>query len=181
MKKALLVCAVAVLALWSAGCSYEKRLGSSMPGPPPWTLQTPEDTEDVKYFVGVHLADNVLDERTGRSRSMENAYEVIAESLRADVRRESLDVVKERGAAHLGEDEDDATYYRELRVDAHREISGAQARQYYWEKWRVREGLFHWPYTRYKYYVLAEVPRAEYEKVRQSLAERIAVDAAGGD
>lgn len=160
-------------ALVVTGCAYEKRVSRSQPGPPTWVQQVPDDTEDKKVFVGMALANNILDERTARKRAMEDVRDQIALSLRTDVESEAVEIVEREGAEHLGKEEADASYYAELQNKAKQALSGVRQEAYYWEKWKIKRGLFSPSYVRYKYYVKASIPRDEYEEVRQLLLRDI--------
>jgi hypothetical protein len=157
----------------TAGCAYEKRVARSQPGPPNWVHQVPEDTEGKKVFVGMALADNILDERTARRKAMDDVREQIALSLMTDVKSESMEIVEQEGAQHLGEDEDEGAYHAELQNKARQALAGVRQDAYYWEKWRVKRGLFSGSFVRYKYYIRATMPREHYEEIYRSLAQDI--------
>ena len=176
MKSRMALCIVLISVAGMAGCAYETKMTSSQPGPPVWVVQVPEDTEQSKVFVGMALADNILDERTARNRAMEDVRDQIASSLKTVVVSEAIDIVKEKGAQHLGEDADEASYYAEVKSKVSQAMSGVRQDAYYWEKWKEKAGFFSPSYTRYKYYVRAQMPRALYEELQKGLAESIAAD-----
>jgi hypothetical protein len=168
-----MIALVVMCVLLVSGCSYEKRVDRSQPGPPLWVQQMPADTEETKVFVGMALADNILDERSARRRAMADVREQIALSLMTDVQSRSAEIIEEEGAQHLGEDEDDASYYAELQNKAEQALAGVRQEAYYWEKWRVKRGIFSPSFTRYKYYMRASIPREHYQEVYRSVAQDI--------
>jgi len=172
---AVLVCAAGL-----AGCTYEKRVDSSHPGPPAWVVQTPEDTAGSKVFVGMGLADNILDERNARNMAMDDVRSQIAASLQTDVSREALDIVRQKGAQHLGKDVDGAEYYSEVKTTVDQAMAGVRQDDYYWEKWKVKLAIIAPGYVRYKYYVKASMPKALYERLLRGLAENVAADVERG-
>ncbi|MCD6416547.1 MAG: hypothetical protein J7M08_07615 [Planctomycetes bacterium] len=174
MKRNLVMSLLALLAVGVAGCAYEQRIQTSQPGPPPWVAQMPEDSAQSKVFVGIALADNILDERNARQRAMEDVRTQIAQSIETLVVKEATDIVQERGAAHLGQDVDKSAYYAEARIKARQAMSGVELKAFYWEKWKQKTSFFKPGYTKYKYYVLAYMPRDQYEKLQQTVAGQIA-------
>jgi len=174
MKRAFFLCVVAGMVAAAMGCTYEKRVDTSLPGPPPWVVEMPEDTEDSKVFVGIALADNILDERGARDRALADVRTQIAESLATSVQRETLEIVEEKGASHLGQDENRASYYAEAKSLARQAMSGVEPTGYYWEKWKVKSGFWKPAYTRYKYYVRAEMPLSLYSRMRETLSKQVA-------
>jgi hypothetical protein len=84
-----------------------------------------------------------------------------------------VDIVEEEGAAHRGQDEDDASYYAELKTRAEQALAGVRQEAYYWEKWKVKRGFFSPSFTRYKYYVRAGMPREDYEQLYRSVVREI--------
>lgn len=177
MRRALFLLVVGGMLATGMGCSYEKRVDTSLPGPPSWVSQIPEDTEDSKVFVGIALADNILDERNARNRAMEDVRNQIAESLATSVERETLEITEEKGAAHLGQDEDRASYYAEAKSLARQAMSGVEPSAYYWEKWKVKSSFWKPAFTRYKYWVKAEMPLTLHNQLRETLSEQVASQA----
>ncbi|MCD6416548.1 MAG: tetratricopeptide repeat protein [Planctomycetes bacterium] len=132
---------------------------------PSWSLQPPADTEQELRFVGRAVGDNILDERLMRSRAMEDARAQIASRIATRIWTESADYLKERGAAHLGQDKvQRAEYVRRVHTRVKQQVHGVRLDGNYWEKWRIDPGLFSRAFTRYKYAILAGYPRAEYER-----------------
>lgn len=154
-----------------AGCAYEKRIAVKEPGPPEWVITTVDPSADVVTFKGMALMDNILDERTARNRALADARRQIAEGLSSDIQSASVEIVTREGAEHKGEDETDQTFRDRLEAKAQAAIDGAREMDYYWEKWKIKEGMFSGSYSKYKYYVRVDVPRALYEKLRSDLAE----------
>ena len=165
----LMLCVVA-----AAGCAYEKLESTSQPGPPDWVMMTPADTADSKVFVGIGLAENILDARTGRNRAMEDVELQIARSLKTSVVKDAIDIVKKKGAEHTGDDVADASYYSQVQTAVKQALSGVRPEAYYWGKFKVKEGFFSASFTRYQYYVKASVPRADYERLQRILTDAIA-------
>ena len=176
MRSRIALCIVVTSIVGMAGCAYEKTITSSQPGPPVWLVQVPDDTEESKVFVGMALADNILDERTARNRAMEDVRDQIASSLKTVVVSEAIDIVKQKGAQHLGKDVDTASYYAEVTSKVSQAMSGVRQDAYYWEKWKLKRGFFRPSYVRYKYYVRTRMPKALYERLQKGLAEGIAAD-----
>ena len=176
MKSKMALCIALLSVAGMAGCAYERQITTSQPGPPVWVVQVPEDTEESKVFVGMALADNILDERTARNRAMDDVRDQIASSLETVVVSEAIDIVKQRGAQHLGEDVDGGSYYAEVKSRVSQAMSGVRQDAYYWEKWKLKTGFFKPSFVRYKYYVRANMPRELYERLQKGLAESIAAD-----
>jgi len=166
------VLALCLLAV--AGCTYEKIQERSLPGPPAWVVDTPLDTPTAKVFVGIGLADNILDERVGRERAMEDAAAQIAASLKTTVVKDAMDIVKKKGPEHKGEDVASTSYYRSARTLVSQSLAGAKQVSYYWEKWKISPGFWSSTYTKYKYYVKVEMPKKDYDLLQQRLTEVVA-------
>jgi hypothetical protein len=162
---------VAVLLLVGlvTGCTYEKRLATKGPATPEWVDRSSDRTDEMMSFKGMALMRNILDEGTARDRALADAREQIAASMATQIDSSSVDIVTREGAEHLGEDEADAQYRSRLAAQAQQAVRGARETEYYWEKWKIREGLFSMPYTRYKYYVRVDVPRDLYERLVNEL------------
>jgi len=176
MKGKMALCTVLMSVVGMAGCAYETRITSSEPGPPVWVVRVPEDTAASKVFVGMGPADNILDEQNARNRAMEDVRDQIASSLKTEVVSEAIDIVKQKGAQHVGENVDEASYYAEVRSKVSQAMSGVRQDAYYWEKWKVKSGFFKASFIRYKYYVRANMPKELYEKLQTELAESIAAE-----
>jgi hypothetical protein len=166
---------LSLLALLTVGCAYEKKLAVSSAAPP-WVIQTPPDTEESLVFVGSGIADNILDQRTARDRAMEDVRAQIAASLETMVVSEAIDIVEERGAAHMGQDKEKATYSRQVEQKVAQAMSGVRQEGFYWEKWKIKRGLFSGAYSKYLYYVKASIPRDTYQKLATELTHQIAAD-----
>lgn len=174
MKERSVLCLLVLCAVGLAGCASEQKITSSQPGPPVWVVQVPGDTADHKVFVGMGLADNILDERTGRNRAMEDVSYQIAASLKTEVVKEAIDIVKTRGAKHLNQDVADASYYSQIETTVKQALSGVKQEAYYWEKWKVKRSFFRRAFTRYKYYVKASMSKADYQRLQTKLVKLIA-------
>jgi len=176
MKARVTLLVIVACAVGFSGCAYEKRIGASLPGPPVWVTQVPPDTEDAKVFVGMALADNILDEKTARNRAMEDVRAQIAASLKTNVIRDAIDIVERDGAAHLAQDEADAAYHSQVTSRVEQAMSGVRQDAYYWEKWKIKRGFFSPSFTKYKYYVKAYMSKADYERLQRILAAAIATE-----
>jgi hypothetical protein len=170
MMRIVMLAGVAVLVGGLMGCAYEKRVSVKEPGPPEWVITTVDPSAEVMAFKGMALMDNILDERTARNRALADARRQIAESLSSDIQANSVEIVTREGAEHKGEDETDQTFRDRLEAKAQAAVDGAREKDYYWEKWKIKEGLFSGAYSKYKYYVRVDVPRDLYEKLRKDLA-----------
>jgi hypothetical protein len=166
LTRLIVVVALAVLA---GGCSYEKMLDSKQAVRPDWVDRPSSSTGEMMTFTGMGLARNVLDERTARNQAMTDARAQIANSLMADTGARTVDVQEREGAMHLGEDEADAAYESRVESKARQAIRGARRTADYWEKWKIREGLFSMPYTRIKWWVRVDVPRDLYQDLANDL------------
>jgi tetratricopeptide (TPR) repeat protein len=155
-------------------CASEKLLGRSS-ATPPWVRETPTGGEVELLFVGQAVGRNVLDERTMRTRAMQDARQRVAGRLETRIRAETREVITRTGDAARGQDTADEQYVRELRTSVRQSIRGLALRATYWERWRVDPGLFSPSFTRYKYYALTAYPRAEYDRII-SYFTRVTVD-----
>jgi len=180
MKGRVCLCVLVLAAAAISGCAYEQKLESSLPGPPAWVVQTPPNSADRVVFVGIGIADNVLDERTARQRAMDDVRAQIAESLKSTVVKEALDVVKQKGPAHLGKDQTEASYYAEVQNRVSLAMSGVRQDAFYWEKWKIKRGIFHPAYTKYKYYVEASMSKEDYEALRQGIVRALVAEIQSG-
>ena len=174
MKLRIVLCGVVVLTALAAGCKLEKRIESNMPGrpgPPDWVMGVPQDTAEHMIFVGMALAENVLDERTGRNRAMEDARDQIAASLTTNVVKDTMDIVKKKGAEIHGNDITDASYWAQLKTMLDQALPGVRQDDYYWEQWRIRSWFLAPGFTKYKCYIRVRMPREDYEKIRKVLVE----------
>jgi hypothetical protein len=160
---------VMLLALLVSGCTYEKMVESKMAGRPTWIDQPTTTRDEVMTFVGMGIARNVLDERTARDQALADAREQIANTLMTDVQSSTLDVVEREGAAHMGEDEADETFRATAQTMASQAIRGARQTENYWEKWKIREGIFSGAFTRIKYWVRVDVPRNLYVRLMEDM------------
>jgi hypothetical protein len=173
MKRIECLCLVSVLLVAAAGCKVEKRVDSKLPGPPSWVVDVPQDTEDEVRFVGIGLAENILDERTARNRAMEDMQQQIASSLKATVIKNAREVVTKSGPEHRGKETPDSAYRAEVTNVVDQAMSGVRIEGNYWEKWKIKRGFFLASFTRYKYYVLGSMPREDYERLQDALTDAV--------
>ncbi len=150
--------------LLASGCASERLLARSREAPS-WIVSTPGSDQEMFYFAGTALGDNVLDEPEMRSRAMADARAQIAERVASRVSTRAEQHIEQRGYAPSGENETAARYAREVQARASERLIGVSLQDTYWEKWRVDPGLFQHSYTRYKYYVLAAFPRQHYNRL----------------
>lgn len=168
------LCVVVCYAATLAGCATETMLEAKQPGPPVWVETIPPDTADSKVFVGLALADNILEERLARNRALEDAAHQIAASLKSTVVKDAMDIVKKKGPEHLGQDIPDAYYHSSVANRVSQAMSGIHLDAYYWEKWKIRRSFLAWSFTKYKYWVKVHMPKTDYERLQKALTNVIA-------
>jgi hypothetical protein len=173
MRTKGLICALLLLAVATVGCAYERKVATSS-AEPPWVLVKPANTDERVMYVGEGLGDNILDTREARSRAMQNVRTQIAESLETIVVEQAVEIVEQKGAAHLGQDKERATYSRQVEQKVDQALAGVEQQGFYWEKWKIKEGFFSGSYSQYKYFVLAGMPRELYDKLLTELSHQIA-------
>jgi len=173
MKRKVACCASLLLAVALVGCAYERKVATST-AEPPWVTVTPKNTDTRLFFVGEGLGDNILDTREARNRAMQDVRNQIAESLESIVVQQAVEIVEQKGAAQLGQDKVRGTYSRQVEQTVEQALSGVQQEGFYWERWKIKKGLFSPSYSKYKYYVLASMPRELYDKLMTELAHQIA-------
>jgi hypothetical protein len=171
MNRIVKVIGIVVMVGLVAGCAGEKRLETSGAGTPEWINRPTRVTEDTVSFMGIALMRNMLDQRSARNRALSDARRQIAESMSTEVDASSVQIDFSEGAAHMGEDEQDASFRQRLQTQARAAVRGARETEYYWEKWKIDPGLFSRAYTRYKYYVHVEVPRDLYDRLLSDLQQ----------
>ena len=76
------------------------------------------------------------------------------------------------GPAHKGQESSKAKTLAEVRAKSAEIVRGLTAKQYYYEQWKVREGLLSGSFKRYKYYVLASYPESEYKRLVASFSQK---------
>jgi len=173
MRSKYALCVVLLWAMAMIGCAYERKTATSS-AEPPWVLTTPSSTATRIVYVGEGLGDNILDTREARNRAMQDVRTQIAESLESVVVEQAIEIVEQKGAAHLGQDKDRATYSRQVEQKVDQALSGVQQDAFYWEKWKIKDGFFSGSYAKYKYFVLASMPRELYDKLMTELSHQIA-------
>ena len=158
------LCASALLCILIASCASERMVAQSG-RTPAWTAQPPAEAADALLFVGQAVGRNVLDERSMRTRALEDARNQIAGLLETKVVGETREHIHRRGDAPRGSREvSEVEYTRLMRTSVEQNIRGVSQKANYWEKWRIDPGLFSRSFIRYKYYVLAAYSSVEYER-----------------
>jgi len=164
---------LALCCLVVSGCAYERRLRPEASVPQPGWIVSPNITmreEGRRTFVGIALADNVLDEAGGRGRALHNASQQVVNQVCTDIesrfsRNEILD-----GALYKAGGVTYSRIHDQLVARSDGIVRQLEPVQFYWEKWELREHTFGPVFTRYKYYVLAELPEAEYQRLVKEAA-----------
>ncbi|HRU05376.1 MAG TPA: hypothetical protein P5137_06335 [Candidatus Brocadiia bacterium] len=164
---------LALSCLLLTGCAFERRLRPEANVPQPSWVAAPNVTmreEGRRTFVGIGLSDNILDEAGGRSRALRNASQQVVNQVCTDVEsRFSSNEILDGALYKPG----GATYSRihdQLVARADGIVRQLEPVQFYWEKWELREYTFGPVFTRYKYYVLAELPETEYQRLLKEAA-----------
>ncbi len=158
----LAVCLVLALALVS--CASERLIDRSGPTPD-WVTSMPEPTATELHFRGQALGRNILDEAAMRNQAMMDVRQQVAATLGTSVEATSEELLRKQGSAALGADRIlQAQYRSEIRTTVDEEVRAVAQEAFYWEKWRVDTGLFQRAFLRYKYFVLAGYPKAEYDR-----------------
>ena len=162
--------ASAVLCVLAASCASERLIEQSGPTPV-WAIQVPEATDTELRFAGQALGRNVLDEKTMRSRAMEDVRHQVAGLISTKVEVQSTERLRRRGYAPHGTDKVvKAEYISEIRTHVAQRVRGVAQRGKYWEKWHIDPGLFRRSFVRYKYFVLGGYAKEEYERSVRSFA-----------
>lgn len=168
----LVVLALASVVLCSA-CRCEERLRPSNLVPEPtWTIQPPESEAGVRYYVGIALGDNILEEMQARRRAIANAAERVAQDIAADVRANITRIDAKDGADYKGENEDKGRIYDDIKAKSAQLIVRLNPIEYWREKWFVREKVCTLGFTRYKMFVLCSFPETEYKRLLAETLKR---------
>jgi len=153
-----------LLCVLSLSCASERLLEKSGPTPD-WVLQPPRPTPTKLLFTGQAVGRNVLDERTMRTRAMEDARQQVASMIGTQVTaktRQSL--LKSGHEAHGADQVLEARYVSQIRTTVQQQVHAVRLEGKYWEKWAIDPGLLRRSFVRYKYFVLASYPQDEYER-----------------
>jgi len=174
VRPSCLPAACAVFCLLAVSCASERLVASSGPTPP-WVRQTPEPAADRLLVTGQSVGVNVLQEALMRERAMEDARRQVASMIGTTVQARSHELLEKAGYAPGGSDEvRRALYRREIQTAVDQVVRAVREEAFYWEKWRVRPGLLAPAFVRYKYFVLASYPTAEYDRTVGYLARALA-------
>lgn len=167
-----LVLAVFVL----AGCAVERR---EVPGlgvqRPAWTKRPMELIGGQRVFVGIALADNVLDEANARHRALQDAAHTMLRTVAMDIQQEFKATERRQGAQYKPGGAVDAQLHDEIRARVGGVVENMRPVDNYWERWFVRERTFGPSVRRYKYYVLAEYGEEEYQAVAEEIKAKVCV------
>lgn len=158
---------------WSVnGCETKEipvQASSHVPPQPSWIMTPPPPSGGYRYYVGVALAENVLDEQGARRRALANAAENAAMSLATDVESQMVQRSEVVGAAHKGQEKPSSQVTEELKARTGEILRGLIVKEYHTEQWKIKEGPLN-SYKRYKYYVLTAYPDKEYQRLLGELS-----------
>jgi len=141
---------------------------------PSWVMSPPMPSDGIKYYVGIAVVENVLEEHQGRRRALTNAQELIAQSIATDVEARVVAIDTTEGAAHKGQDEKKAKIVEEVKAKTNEIVRGMNPKEYYYEQWKMRNSVFSpMPFKRYKYYVLCAYPQAEYDRLVKAVGASV--------
>ena len=165
---ALAAMLVAVL----SGCRTTETKLYPPPGEPKpiWVNTRMQPTDGMVSFVGIATAVNVLDEAHGRRIALENAAAEVAKCVNSKVSSSVQRTTMRTGAVYKPGGKASRQTATLAKVSASAIIHDLKAKQYYYEKWSVGQGLFGKPMVRYKYYVLAELPEEKYKALLRKAA-----------
>jgi len=103
LRPLFLAAVVGLVAVLSAGCATETRIKATPDTPrPTWTMIPPEPSDGNRFYVGIGLADNALNEAEGRRLALTNAAELAAQSIATDVESVLTETEGREGPAHKG-------------------------------------------------------------------------------
>jgi len=154
-----------------AGCNaVETRIQPSLTSAQPGWIMTPKEPgQGMRYYVGISIAENVLEEQQGRRRALANAAELVSQSIVDDVTAKVTETDSTEGPAHLGSERKKEWTREELETVSKESIRFLAPKEYYYEQWRITdnwlERLFNGGHVRYKYYVLTAYPEVEYQRL----------------
>ncbi|NQT19253.1 MAG: DUF4384 domain-containing protein, partial [Planctomycetes bacterium] len=154
------------------GCATEARIRQSGPEPS-WRWDGEKIEGDQRLYVGISVADNVLDETQARRLALANAAENAARSLSVKVTSQLAQVTKRIGPAHKGQNEAEEFVESQLKAFSDEIIRGLHPREWYSEKWEVREGFMGEAFTRYKWFVQAAYPQEQYDRVMRAIIDKL--------
>ena len=154
--------------------AYNKS-AASMEKRPPWTLAEPDDEGDKHFLIGI--SGNFATERDAREDALRHAREEFARYTGVEVTE--LDEIS-RSIYGLSSNTLDATVSgkNQTKQEANALVSRVKPKNYYFETLQSQCGGKNLGVS-YQYWVLAEVPIEEYEKVQAWKAKREAVSEAG--
>ena len=161
--------------LLAAGCATETRLEPAPGTPQPsWVDSPPEASDGNHYYIGIGLAQNVLDEQSARRKARMNAAETIAQEISLDVQTLFRKRRATEGAAHKGEEIPREKIDEEVEARANEVVRSMTVKEFYTERWKVRESFMGKAFKRYKFYVLVSYPDSEYERLVEEVHRGVA-------
>ena len=131
---------------------------------PSWVMMPPKPSDGYRYYIGIAIAENVLDEQGARRRALANATENAALSIATDVESLMVQRTEVVGAAHKGEEQPSSQIIEEVKAMSAEILRGMTVKEYYKEQWKIQKSPLN-SYKRYKYYVLTAYPEKEYERL----------------
>ena len=163
-----------VLLLAACGCAFEGRIQPPESVPPPdWTINPPAPGDGMRYYVGIAIVENVLEERQGRRRAIVNAAELASQSIVVAVGAEVTVRATTLGPAHKGQEDKQSVIVEEVKSRTDEVVRGLVPKKYYYEQWEIREKDLGPSFKRYKYYVLCAYPEAEYQRLVNAVNAKI--------
>jgi hypothetical protein len=144
---------------------------------PSWIMGPKEPAGGLRYYTGIAVAENMLEEQQGRRRALTNAAELAAQSIANDIEGLTSSIDTTEGAAHRGNEKKRARITEEVKARTSEIVRGMNPNEYYYECWQITnnwwERLWDSGVNRYKYYVLCTYPQAEYERLMNIVTEKV--------
>ena len=178
-RSLVLASAVGLAAIFVASCStQEVRLRPPAFSPQPsWIMSPQEPKAGERYYVGLAIAENVLEEQQGRRRAITNAAELVAQSIANEVEGRLASIDTTEGAAHRGEEDKKAKIVEEVKARTSEIVSAMNPKEYYYERWQITSNwwdrLWDSGFERYKYYVLCTYPQTQYDRLVQMIQKKV--------
>ena len=158
-RVALVLLAVAVL----GGCATETRIRPKGTVPDPaWVQQPPEHDKCSRYYVGIALVDNILEEKQARQYAIQDAAEQVARNCAMGVTNRTSRFEVRKGPAQFGKDRVWDELHDRAKVRSETIVTKLTPMEYYYEQWFMRERFLAPAFTRYKYFVLCRMPQKEF-------------------
>ena len=138
---------------------------------PAWVKQPPDMEAGTRYFVGIAVVDNILEEQQGRSLAIKNAAEQIAGSIATTVQSSTAMAESRKGPAQHGKDKVWTEIYSRVSARANAIVTEMTPVEYYSERWGLRERFLGRSFRRYKYFALVSYPEEEYNRLLVTIRE----------